>query len=490
MRRAAAGLSVAAATLLHAQGTAPASATAITNVTVVDVVRGATRPGMTVIITGDRISAVGPVERTRVPAGARVVRGTGRYLIPGLWDMHAHVDDQGAWVFPLYVANGVTGLRDMGSHIDRLAQWRSGRQRGELIPRIVAAGPIVTGIVDDPDPRVVRVADSIGGERAVDTLAARGVDFIKVHDWLSPSAYAGLIVAARRRGLPVAGHVPVAVHPLYAARAGQRSIEHQLSAWADYIVYASTRESTFVSRARALVGKPFNPNRLIGGWPVPELDSLTASFSRAKADSLARGMARTRVWHTPTLHVFSTIYLLPPDSAASLISPRLRYVPRAFREPLASMLAEAAQLSRDTARLAARARMRDLHADMVRRLHRAGVPLLAGTDAVPMYPLTVPGFTLHDELLALARAGVPTAAVLRAATIEPARYLGALDTLGTIERGKIADLVLLDGNPLADIRNTSRINAVILRGRLVDSESRRGMLADVARLADTQRSVP
>src|SRR5687768_10784074 len=135
MRRAAAGLALAAAALpLQAQDSATATPIAITNVTVVDVLRGARRRGMTVIVTGDRISAVGRSARTPVPHGARVVPGTGRYLIPGLWDMHAHVDDQGASVFPLYIANGVTGLRDMGSHIDRLAEWRVERARGNPIP--------------------------------------------------------------------------------------------------------------------------------------------------------------------------------------------------------------------------------------------------------------------------------------------------------------------------------------------------------------------
>lgn len=236
-------------------------------------------------------------------------------------------------------------------------------------------------------------------------------------------------------------------------------------------------------RARALVGRPFDPSRLIGGWPTPELDSLTSSFSTAKADALARAMARANVWHTPTLFVFSTLYLLPPDSAAALRSPRLRYVPRALRAELPAMLADGARLARDTARLAARSLMRDLHADMVRRVHRAGVPLLAGTDAVPAYPLTVPGFTLHDELLALVRAGVPPAAALRAATLEPARYLAAVDSLGTIEAGKVADLVMLDGNPLADIRNTTRISAVVLRGHLIGAAERRRMLDEVARNA-------
>jgi cytosine/adenosine deaminase-related metal-dependent hydrolase len=485
MRRAAASLALAAATatLASAQPAPRARPIAITRVTLIDVTGGTPRRDMTVVVTGDRITAVGPASRVRVPPAARIVNGAGRFLIPGLWDMHAHVDDQGAWAFPLYVANGVTGLRDMGSHLDRLDEWRAADRRGDALPRVVAAGPIVTGAVDDPDPRLVRVADSVAAERAVDSLVARGVNFIKVHDWLTAPAYGGMIAAARRHGVAVAGHVPVAIHPLDAAAAGQRSIEHQLSAWADYLVYASSRESTFVRRARVLIGKPFDPSRLIGSWPTSELDSLTASFDPVKADSLARSMARARTWHTPTLYVFSTIYLLPPDSAAALRSPRLRYVPQSLRASLPAMLADAAQLSRDPATLAARARVRDLHADMVRRLHRAGVPLLAGTDAVPVYPLTVPGFTLHDELLALVRAGVPAAAVLRAATLEPARYFGATDSLGTVEPGKVADLVLLDGNPLVDIRNTSRINAIILRGRLIDSGMRRQMLDGVARRA-------
>jgi hypothetical protein len=259
----------------------------------------------------------------------------------------------------------------MGSHLDRLAEWRARWRRGDLVPRVVAAGPIVTGVVNDVDPRVVNVADSVGGERAVDSLVRRGVDLIKVHDWLTRDAYAGIAAAARRRGIPFAGHVPVAVEPLRAAAAGQRSIEHQLSAWCDYVVYASADESTYVRRVRSLVGRPFDPSRLIGSWPPAELDSLTASFRPARADSLARAMARAGVWHTPTLHVFSTIHLLPPDSAAATRSPRLRYLPTEVRTTLPAILADGAALSRDRARLGARSRLRDLHADLVPSSRRA-----------------------------------------------------------------------------------------------------------------------
>jgi imidazolonepropionase-like amidohydrolase len=458
-------------------------AIAITHATVVDVERGRHLTNQTVVISGARITAVGPAGRVRLPPRTRVVDGRGKYVIPGLWDMHTHVDDAGAWVFPLYLANGVTGVRDMGSHLDRLAAWRATWRGGGVMPRVVAAGPILTGVVSDDDPRAVTVADSVGGERAVDSLVSRGVDLIKVHDWLTPGAYAGVAAAARRHGVPFAGHVPVAVDPLAAAAAGQRSIEHQLGAWCDYLVYASADESTYVRRARALVGRPFDPSRLIGNWPPAEVDSLTSSFRPVKADSLARVMARAGVWHTPTIHVFSTIYLLPPDSAAASRGPRLRYVPAALRGTLPAILAEGAALTRDRARLTARSRMRDLHADMVRRLYRAGVPLLAGSDAVPAYPLTVPGFTLHDELGALVGAGLTPAAALRAATLEPARYLDATDSLGTVTRGKLADLVVLDADPLADVRNIARIRMVVVNGRVIDAAERTRLLAAVERAA-------
>jgi len=182
-------------------------------------------------------------------------------------------------------------------------------------------------------------------------------------------------------------------------------------------MHASAAKSTYVDRARSLVGRPFDPARLIGNWPAAELD------------------------------------------------------------------AEGATLSRDRARLAARSWLRDLHADMVRRLSRAGVPLLAGTDAVPAYPLTVPGFTLHDELAALVGAGLTPAAALRAATFEPARYLAATDSLGTVATGKIADLIVLDADPLASIRNTTQISMVVANGRVIDAARRARLLAGVERRA-------
>ena len=453
------------------------AAVAITGVTVIDVEQGRHVANQTVLVRGTRIAALGADGSVTVPSGATVVDGRGRFLLPGLWDMHAHVDDAAPWAFPLYVANGVTGIRDMGSHLDRLRGWRAGEAAAAVMPRVVAAGPIVTGLVDDADPRLVRVADSAGAERAVDTLVRRGVQLVKVHDWLTPAAYGGVLAAARRHGLAVAGHVPVAIHPADAARRGQRTIEHQGSAWADFVVYASSSESTWVRRARALVGRPVDPSRLIGSWPVAELDSLTASFSEAKADSLARAIAASDAWVTPTLHVFSTVHLLPPDSAASLRSPRLRHLPDPVRARLPAILGDMARAGREPGRLAARARLRDLHAGMVRRLHQAGVPLLAGSDAAPAYGLTVPGYTLHDELEALQHAGVPAAAVLRAATLEPARALGATDSLGTVAVGRLADLVLLDADPLADVANTTRIHAVVANGRLFDRAALDRLLA-------------
>ena len=167
------------------------SVLAITGVTVVDVAAGRLRPRQTIVVRGNRIATVGPAATTPVPPGATTIEGTGRYALPGMWDMHVHVLDAADRFFPLSVAAGVTGLRDMGGWLDTVAAWRDERRRGRLMPRIVAAGPIITGDVRDDDPRLVLVRTREDGVRAVDSLASRGVDFLKVHDWLTPAAYDG-----------------------------------------------------------------------------------------------------------------------------------------------------------------------------------------------------------------------------------------------------------------------------------------------------------
>jgi imidazolonepropionase-like amidohydrolase len=242
----------------------------------VTVVGGAGAPAksdMTVVISGGRIRAVGKTGEVKIPAGARVVDATGKFLIPGLWDMHAHVDDTGDYYFPLALANGITGVRDMGSHPDRLREWRALRARGALMPRVVAAGPIVTGMVTDDDPRLLRVAGPADAARAVNALAARGADFVKVFDYLSRDAYLALMRRAARRRVPVAGHLPASVDAAEASRLGQRSVEHTGSALGGLLLDCSTREAELKRELRARLRPPVDVPAVVGylrrGSPKP-----------------------------------------------------------------------------------------------------------------------------------------------------------------------------------------------------------------------------
>lgn len=429
------------------QTTPQDSSLAIAHVTVIDGTDSTPRHDQTVIIRGTRIVSVTPSASVRVPAGARIVEARGKYLIPGLWDMHVHTAVvRGRDVLPLYIANGVTGVRDMAGDWDTLTTWRRDIAQGRLVgPRIVASGPYLEG-APIPIPHILaRTPDEARG--AVDSLVGMGVDFVKVHGRLTPETYYAIARRARERGIHFTGHVPRAVGAANASDSGQRSIEHLLTIPVD-----CTPAESVALRPR------FTVQGALGRCSSEDLAPLYARF------------VRNGTWVTPTFTAQYEIAAwperaLPGDSLAHYLPDTLRrYVTAIFPMPDSippgANEAGHAMLAKRMAQVAA--------------MHRAGVRLLAGTDA----PLrnSPPGFGLHEELTLLARGGLSPMDILRTATLEPARYLGALDSLGTIEPGKLADLVLLDANPLTDIRNTRRIAAVVANGRLYDAKDRDRLL--------------
>lgn len=428
-----AGLAIAACS-----GSASSIPIVIRNVTVVDVVAGRVRPNSTVIVIGSRITGVGPVATTTVPRGARVIDGNGRFLIPGLWDMHSHsLWSPGAMrtFLPLYVAQGVTGIRDMGGTLEILRAFRDSVSRGDPAwPRVVAAG----AILDGPEPVQadvsIAVSDAASAIRAVDSLLKSGADFIKVYTLLPKDAYLALIAEGRRVGLPVAGHVPAALTPEEAARAGQRSIEHLRD----------------------------------------ELDSFCAPRDADGCTRLAALLRSERVWQVPTLGVlrFKAYF----GDTSLITDPRLQYVSADISAP---WLGEREGKLRRGSEYAASKRAR--YADelwLTGFLAKSGVSLLAGTDAGTSFMYQ--GFSLHDELALLVEAGLSPLDALRAATLAPAEYLAARDSMGTVAVGQVADLVLLRSNPLANIGATREIEAVVLRGRVLDQRALRAMMDSVA----------
>lgn len=438
----------------------------LTGVTVVDVRQGRLLHDHAVVVEGNRIVAVGASGATSVPAGARVVDARGKYLIPGLWDMHVHSAVAATRELPLYLALGVTGVRNMHATPDTSLALVRGIKRqlaaGALLgPRFLANGSIVDG-PQPAQPGSVAVGTAEAARRAVDSLVAGGADFIKVYIRLPREAYFAVAAQAKQRGVPFVGHVPVAVRTEEAADAGQRSIEHTHELeWS-----CSTRGDSIRT---AFLGDPA-PTRATYRRARA---ALVATWSGAQCASAIAALRRNATWFVPTL-----VVEWAPLAADSVLGDpaTLAVVPGAMLEAWRS---GDAALPPD-ARRVSEARLRSGF-EVVRLLHQAGVPLLAGTDVGN--PFVVPGFSLHTELEMLVRAGLSPLAALQAATVNPARFLAATDSLGTVEPGKLADLVLLDADPLADIRNTARIRAVITNGRYLDRAALDAMLADAGRAA-------
>jgi imidazolonepropionase-like amidohydrolase len=429
------------------------SATYITHVTVVDTEAGKEMQDRTVIISSDRISEVRGSDGIKPPAGAKVVDGNGKYLIPGLWDMHVHSvhAERLDSMFPLFVANGVLGIRDMGTPMPlaEIARLRQQTANGSLLgPRIVAAGPVLDGRPKPTRAQFLAITTPDEGRDTVRRLKIGGADFIKVYSNLSRDSYLAIVDEAHKQNIPFAGHVPFSVSALEASDAGQKSMEHL---WGIYLSCSSREEEL---RSEMLKGGV----NLSGSERIRlELDEAAASYDEPKAANVFAHLAKNGTWLVPN---FSAVLR---DSEIFDVhvttDPRLKYIPPAIQKSWG----EAA-----SAGPAIKGKSYDRKLQVVGVMHRAGVPLLAGTDAGWVQPYVYAGFSLHDELASLVRAGLTPMESLQTATINPARFLGMEKDLGTIEAGKVANLVLLDADPLADIHNTTRISEVFLAGREFD----------------------
>jgi imidazolonepropionase-like amidohydrolase len=397
----------------------------IANVTVIDMTGAPARTNVDVVIEGNRIAAITRAGNSRVSRGARVVDGRGKYLIPGLWDMHTHLSSYGEEALAALVPHGVLAVRDVGGKLIQLDAWRAEIDRGARRgPRIFRAGPFVDGPKEMSEERasmtiVARNPDE--ARAAVTKLKAEGVDLIKSHNGLSREAYFALADECRRQSMLLATHLPTSVRIAEASDAGASSLEH-VETMTESIVFAGVPAG----------GQPTKD-------PLTALDELTDE----RADELFARFARNGTWFTPTLVAYRSFMQEAVDLAP--------------RDP------------RYTADAAGRTKMFNRFVELVGRMHRSGVPLLAGTDFGPHpstvpYPVPRPGSDLHDELELLVRAGLTPMEALQTATSGAARHLRVADRLGTIEVGKDADLVLLDADPLANIANTRQIRGVVLRG--------------------------
>ena len=457
---------LATAAACVAQSSTP-STLIIHDVTVIDAAGAPAKPHQTIIVRDGKIEAIDSSggDSGRKLSGTRV-DGTGKFLIPGLWDMYVHMVF-GDWfprgkavTLPLFVANGITGVRDMGGELEVLQQWRKEISAGTMIgPRIVMAGPMLDG----PKPRFpssVAIRTPEDGRRAIDDLKRRGADFIKLQSLVPRDAVFAIADEAKKQGIPFVGHVPDAVRASEASNAGQKSFEHLIGIFEG----SSPLEDEFIKGSKT--EKQF-----------------LSSYDPKRAEALFALLAKNQTWQCPTLVWERGGNLIDQTDFAH--DTRAKYVPVYWKDVTWKRFTDEIEHDFNTDDLATRKAFVEKELEVVNAMHRAGIPFLAGTDTPPGVYI-FPGFSLHEELQRFVAAGFTPMEALQTATLNPAKFLGMEGRLGTIEKGKLADLVLLDANPLDDIRNTQKIAAVIVNGRYLSRAELDKMLAGVEKAANAK----
>ncbi len=452
---------------------------AVTHVTLLDMTGAPAQRDMTVVVVRDKIVAVTPSESDDVPWSATVIDGHDKFLIPGLSDMHVHLTAAGEpggsrdFMIPLLLANGITSVRDMGGYLESLLPLRDEIEKGKRVgPRIFLAGPYLDGNPPAFQPSLT-VTNKVQAVSDVHDLVRRGVDFIKVQSNLSRDAYFAIAEAARAEHISFVGHVPDRVTAAEASAAGQKSIEHLTG-----VLRACSSNEPKLMREQFLAASGVEKHVSSNARQIDWDDELLESFSEDHAHALIEEFIAHGTWQTPTL-ILLRQDAYPGENFPEQRQPLMKYVPREVLERWRTILTRVTKrpnyivpdgLMRNSERI-------------VGEMQQAGVSILAGTDTPA--PFVYPGFALHQELALLVASGLTPMQALQAATSRASEFMGKSATQGTIEKGKAADLLLLDANPLADIHNTSRIIAVVVRGKLLDRASLDAQLASAEKFAQT-----
>ena len=401
---------------------------AIVHVAVIPMDREAVLQNQTVLVSGSRVAVVAPASAVKIPAGARIIDGTGLTLLPGLADMHVHVTPED---FPALLMNGITTVRDLNGSPDHL-RWRTEVERGALVgPRLIVSSPLLAGVPQRW--RHVLVTSETAARGVVDDIARAGYDLVKTYDGLTAEVYSAIVDEARRLGLRVTGHVPrpAGLAGVVAARPG--SIEH-----AQMILEA------------------------VGGH-----DADSAAAVRA-----VEMLAGSGIWIVPTLAAYEALNLMRTRAMQERFQgPEMAYVDPAMR-------AWWMTLRVDTVRAATPGQQRRVTVTrlLVARAEASGIEILAGTDTPN--PFMVPGYSLHHELAALEGAGLSRFQVIATTTVKAAEFMGWEKEAGTVTPGKRADLILVRGNPLDDLGVLRALDGLVLRGRYF---SRSELLANLHR---------
>ena len=424
---------------------------AIQNVTLIDGTDHAPRNHVIVFIKGEHILAIRN-KNTGQPKGTQIVDGTGKFLIPGLWndDLHAVNYEKAKAAFPSLISYGITSVRDMGAPLDDITRLRAQTASGAVVgPRLFIAGPLLEGPVSIRMPLIVALFDESQARDEVRTLKQHRVDYIEVDTTLTPELYKAVSDETRKQSLRLVGHIPAKVAADEVVKAHQENVEHLGGRFLNILIACSTEDSHLGSTIERIyddllkaVKKEHSPRE---PQFTAEFDrKLLATYDERKAQKLFRLYAKNRVWQTPTLVALRTLWDSNKDEL-KLTDEDIEFGRRIFANDMAVVFA----------------------------MKQTGVPILAGTDG----PYSQGGDTLHTELALLVQAGLTPLQALQSATRDAAEFMGVSQISGTLEPGKFADLILLSSNPLDDISNTRRIDAVFLRGTMFTRDQLTAMRA-------------
>jgi imidazolonepropionase-like amidohydrolase len=466
-------------------GHAQSGGLALTHVTIIDPAVGKPQQDMTILVRGHDIAAVGRAKRISIPASDKVIDGTGKFVIPGLWDMHSHFRDARRDL-KMDIANGVLGTRNMGGVAKEVFSLRDAIAHSQQLgPKIVACGPIIDGSNSWSNPQfTISVTTADEARAAVVSLQQQGTDCIKVYDGLSRDSYFAILDEAKKLGLPVVGHLPSAISVREASEAGQRSLEHGIA-----LAGGSTVEGDYIKRR--LDQSAFQEARrtknfgLIPAKIARDNTMMLDTFSQARADATYRLLAKNNTFVTPTLVTERSLTFI--DDLSARPDPRMQYV---SAEELQWWKPENGMLTKYRTPEYIAMRKRE-YAKMLEEVHRAqtlGVHLLAGTDIT--IPYTYPGFSLHDELKLFVEAGLTPMLALETATTNPSLFLGLSTTWGRVEPGYTANMVLLNADPLADISNIDNIDSVVVSGQRLDRAQLDQLLNDAKHLTSVPTPAP
>ena len=452
----------------------------IANATVIDI-RSGTKATSDILIQEDRIVDIQPQGKldSQYRQSSKIVTvidATGQYAIPGLWDMHVHMNYilelEDSWMSPLFIAHGVTSVRDMGGELDNLLALRQKfNQPGVIAPRLWMAGPMADGwpvlfsgqgefMKNYPTMPKIPLETTEAAIQFVDRLAASGVDFIKTYEGLRLEVFTALVKRAHYHGLKVVGHVPQRMTMVEAIGAGMDGIAHMKG-----MDYGCARDPEALRAERVTMLEQADKKEpgafLLTRVRTTVIPKAIAQRNLERCDALIQLFVEQDIWHTPGL---STEAFLSQSTQKILGYEALDYM------PAAAQTRKRAQYARLTT--GEHSKIGKLNADryvwkqqVIKKMHQAGVKFLAGSDSPG---LLLPGFSLHEELNVLVEAGLSPLDALQTATINPAKFFNVETEQGAIEIGNVADIVLLNADPTVDINNTRTIDAVIARGRVLD----------------------